>query len=186
VTSVLDLKFMGPPEILFGGVPLKFATRKALALFAYLVVETGAHPREKLMALFWPESETHLAQSALRNTLARIKEALRGVAEPLRVEGDRIGFNVSIASTLDLELVARATAETQPTKIAPATIAVLQSAAEASRGPFLDGFSLPDAPAFDEWLTIQRATWGRRQNLVYDRLSLHQLETHLIQPESFA
>ncbi|HJW89671.1 MAG TPA: AAA family ATPase, partial [Anaerolineales bacterium] len=47
---------------------------------------------------------------------------------------------------------------------------------------FLDGFSLPDALAFDEWLAFQRAAWGHRQNLVYDRLSLHQLETHLIQP----
>jgi DNA-binding SARP family transcriptional activator len=140
------------------------------------VVERGQHPRDKLMVLFWPEGETRLAQSALRNTLARIKEALRGVDEPLRMEGDRVGFNVSIASTLDLELITRATSDSAP------AIFLLQSAAEASRGSFMDGFSLPDAPAFDEWLTTQRATWGHRQNLVYDRLSLHQLETHLIQP----
>ena len=54
------MKFLGLPEVFFGGKPLKFATRKALALFAYLVVESGAQPREKLMSLFWPESETHL------------------------------------------------------------------------------------------------------------------------------
>src|SRR6266496_5790249 len=173
---MLDLKFLGPPEIFYNGKPLKFATRKALALFGYLVVETGAHSREKLMDIFWPESETHLAQSALRNTLARIKEALRGVDEPLRMEGDRVGFNNSLASTLDLELVARSMADTQPAKIAPPTVALLESAAKSSRGPFMDGFSLPDAPAFDEWLTIQRANWGHRQILIYERLSLHQLE----------
>ena len=68
-------------------------------MFAYLVVEAGAHPRGKLLAIFWPESETHLAQSALRNTLARIKEALRGVDEPLRMEGYRVcrGFPVYVA-----------------------------------------------------------------------------------------
>ena len=167
---------MGPPEIFYGGQAVKFATRKALALFAYLVVEGGLHPRDKLMALFWPEGETRLAQSALRNTLARIKDALRGVDEPLRIEGDRVGVNVSVAPALDLELVARAVSESAP------ALSLLQSAAEASHGPFMDGFSLPDAPAFDEWLTLQRAAWGRRQNLVYDRLSLHQLENHLIQP----
>ena len=147
-----------------------------------MVVESGAHPREKLMSLFWPESETHLAQSALRNTLARIKEALQGLEEPLRMEGDRVRINNSIASTLDLELVARSMADTQPAKMAPPAVVLLKSAVEASRGPFMEGLSLPDAPAFDEWLTVQRANWGHRQNLIYDRLSLHQLENHLIQP----
>ena len=78
------------------------------------MVERGLHPRDKLMVLFWPEGETRLAQSALRNTLARIKEALREVDEPLRMEGDRVGFNVSIASTLDLELITRATSDSAP------------------------------------------------------------------------
>jgi DNA-binding SARP family transcriptional activator len=176
VTGALDLRFLGPPEITFDGQPLKFATRKALALFAYLMVESGAHPREKLMGLFWPESKTHLAHSALRNTLARIKEALRGVDEPLRMDGDRVRVDISIASSLDLERVAWATGRSAP------EISSLQNAAEASRGPFLDGLSLPDAPAFDEWLTTQRAQWGQRQSLVHDRLSLHQLEHHLIEP----
>src|SRR5258705_687599 len=123
---------MGPPEIFYNGKPLKFATRKALALFGYLVVETGAHSREKLMSLFWPESETHLAQSALRNTLARIKEALRGLEEPLQMEGDRVRINNSIASTLDLELVARSMADTQPAKMAPRTVVLLERAVQVS------------------------------------------------------
>ncbi len=179
---MLDLKFMGTPEISFDGTPLKFATRKALALFAYLVIESGAHPREKLMSLFWPESETHLAQSALRNTLARIKDALQGIDEPLRMEGDRVRFNHSLAFTLDLELVARSLADTQPAKIVPPVVALLVRAVQSCRGPFMDGVSPPDAPAFDEWLTIQRVKWGQRVNLIHDRLSNYQLENHLIQP----
>jgi DNA-binding SARP family transcriptional activator len=178
----LDLKFLGPPEIFYHGKSLQFATRKALALFAYLVVETGGQPREKLMGLFWPESRTHLAQSALRNTLARIQGTLRGVNEPLQRIGNRVAFNPSIVCSLDLDLVAQATEITLPTKIAPATIVLLQRATQVVRGPFMDGLSLPDAPSFDEWLTIQRANWRHRQNLLYDRLSLHQLENHLIQP----
>ncbi|MBK9603018.1 MAG: AAA family ATPase [Anaerolineales bacterium] len=182
MSDELELKFLGPPEVALGGRTLKFATRKALALFAYLVVEGGVHPREKLLAFFWPESETHLAQSALRNTLARIKDALRGVDEPLRIEGDRVGFNAALASFLDLELVAKTTTESQPLKVPQPNVAGLENASKASRGLFLEGFSLPDSPAFDEWLIIQRANWGHRQNLLHDRLSLHQLEHHLIQP----
>src|SRR3989304_1184904 len=102
----LEIRLLGPPEVLQSGMPVKFAARKAQALFVYLVVETGAHPREKLQAIFWPESEPRKVQSALRSTLARIKDALRGVDDLLKIEGDRIGFNTSCASSLDLDLVA--------------------------------------------------------------------------------
>jgi DNA-binding SARP family transcriptional activator len=182
VANGLEVRLLGPPQVFYCGQTVKFAARKALALFAYLAVETPTHPRERLQAIFWPESETRQAQFALRTTLARIKEALRSIDEPLRMEGDRIGFNNSLASTLDLNLITQATMHTQPRQMAPATIALLQSAVDALRGPFMDGFSLPDAPAFDEWLTVQRAHWGQRVNLIHDRLSSRQLETYLIQP----
>ena len=152
----LEIRLLGPPEVFQGGKPVKFAARKALALFAYLAVEPGAHPREKLQGIFWPESEPHKAQSALRSTLARIKDALRGVDDLLKIEGDRIGFNASRASFLDLNLVAQATGDTQPTQLAPPTVALLQNAVEAARGPFLEAFSLPDTPAFNDWVIIQR------------------------------
>lgn len=178
----LEIRLLGSPQVFHGGNPVKFAARKALALFVYLAVESGAHPREKLQAIFWPESETRQAQSSLRSTLARIKEALRGVDEPLRMEGDRVGFNTSCASFLDLNLVAQATADTQPIQLAPPTLALLQNAVEAARGPFLEAFSLPDTPAFNDWILIQRNIFGGRLNLIHDRLSNHQLETHLIGP----
>ncbi len=177
MTNRLEMKYLGPPQVFHGGRPVKFATRKALALFTYLVIESGTHPREKLQALFWPESETRLAQSALRNTLARIKEALRGVDEPLRIEGDRVGFNPLSAYSLDLDLVAQAAADIQP-----AQTALLKNAVEAARGPFLEAFSLPDTPAFNDWIIIQRKILGGRLNLILDRLSNHQLETHLLEP----
>ncbi|HSR31510.1 MAG TPA: hypothetical protein VLY63_13175 [Anaerolineae bacterium] len=182
MTGSLELKFLGPPEVFYAGRPVRFATRKALALLAYLVLEGGAHPREKLQAIFWPESETRLAQSALRNTLARIKRGLREMDEALRVEADTVAFNSSSAYALDLDLVTRAAAELGATKIEPPVISMLQKAVEAVRGPFLEAVSLPDAPAFDDWITLQRSAWGQRLNLIYDRLSMHQLETHLVQP----
>lgn len=178
----LEIKLLGPPEVFHGGHPVKFAARKALALFVYLVVEGGTHPREKLQAIFWPESEPRQVQSALRTTLKRIKDALQGVDDLLRIEGDRIGFNPSAASFLDLNLIAHLTADTQPTQLAPPTVTLLQNAVEAARGPFLEAFSLPDTPAFNDWVVIQRNILGGRLNLIHDRLSNHQLETHLIHP----
>ena len=57
VINNLEIRVLGPPEVLYRGQPVKFAARKALALFIYLVVEPGTHPREKLETIFWPESE---------------------------------------------------------------------------------------------------------------------------------
>jgi DNA-binding SARP family transcriptional activator len=178
------MKFMGPPEVIYADQPVKFVTRKALALFAYLVIEPGAHPREKLQAIFWPESEIHLAQSALRNTLVRIKDGLQAVDEPLLVGSDRIGFNFSTEYMLDLDLVTGAVADLEATAfpLDISSIPLLENAAEAVRGPFFEAFSLPDTPIFNDWILILRTTWGHRLNLIYEHLSIHQLESHLIHP----
>ena len=183
VINNLEIRLLGPPEVLYSGQPVKFAARKALALFIYLVVEPGTHPREKLETIFWPESEARQARSSLRTTLLRIKDALKGLEEPLRMEGDRVAFNASSVAFLDLEFVNRAVTDTQPIhQIAPPTLALLQNAVEVARGPFLEAFSLPDTPAFNDWILIQRNILGGRLNLIHDRLSNHQLETHLIHP----
>jgi len=182
VINKLEIRLLGPPEVLYSGQPVKFAARKALALFIYLVVEPGTHPREKLETIFWPESEARQARSSLRTTLLRIKDALKGLEEPLRMEGDRVAFNASSASFLDLEFVTRAVTDTQPIQLAPPTFTLLQNAVEATRGPFLEAFSLPDTPDFNDWILIQRNVIGGRLNLIHDRLSNHQLETHLIHP----
>ncbi|MBN2500019.1 MAG: bacterial transcriptional activator domain-containing protein [Anaerolineales bacterium] len=48
---------------------------------------------------------------------------------------------------------------------------LFQSAAASWRGDFLAGFSLGDAPGFDDWVAIQREVWHRRLGLIHDRLS---------------
>jgi DNA-binding PadR family transcriptional regulator len=60
-------------------------------------------------------------------------------------------------------------------------VPLLQDAVDGVRGPFLEAFSLPDAPEFDKWIIFQRTVWDERLNLIYDHLSNHQLESQLIQ-----
>ncbi len=173
----LAITFLGAPMVAYGGAPLKFATRKALALFAYLLVENGLHTRGKLETLLWPESDAHLAQSALRNTLARLREALQPAGVPLLLERDRIGFDHSARYALDLSVITEAVASlSRGLGESAATLTALTSAAHAARGPFLEGFSLPDAPEFDSWSEIQRSVWRHHLDQVYDRLSLLQAE----------
>src|SRR5438874_13567237 len=67
--SLLRVAVLGPPEVFHDESRLTFSLRKALALLLYLAVEKGLHPRSKLTALLWPDSEVSTARSALRNAL---------------------------------------------------------------------------------------------------------------------
>src|SRR6266480_3715720 len=58
--GLLRLAVLGPPEVSHDGRRLSFALRKAQALLLYLAVEGGLHPRSKLAALLWPDSEQEL------------------------------------------------------------------------------------------------------------------------------
>jgi DNA-binding SARP family transcriptional activator len=55
--GLLRLAVLGPPEVFHGGRRLTFALRKAQALLLYLAIEGGMHPRSKLAAFLWPDSE---------------------------------------------------------------------------------------------------------------------------------
>src|SRR5437763_5572495 len=108
--SVLRLNVLGPPEVYHDGSRLTFALRKAQALLLYLAVEGGMHPRSKLAALLWPDSEPHAARTALRNAIALLRNLLTGAdsasAYPhshLRSERDLLGLDRQAPLELDLE-----------------------------------------------------------------------------------
>ena len=74
--SRLSLAVLGTPQVRHGGQPVSFPTRKALALLIYLAVESGLHSREKLTALFWPESDSLRGRATFRRTLETIERII--------------------------------------------------------------------------------------------------------------
>ena len=62
----LNLALLGPPEVRQHEQLLSFATRKALALLLYLAAEGGQHRREKITALFWPDSDSERTTTDFR------------------------------------------------------------------------------------------------------------------------
>ncbi len=126
------------------------------------------------MALFWPESDAERGRSALRATLAYLRRAF-DTASPdsnqlfLRVEADAVGFNFEADFELDVRMVEVASGETR--------LAARQKVIELYRGDFLEGFSLPDAPDFDDWVSLQRERWHRTMHQVFDHLSQAQADT---------
>lgn len=163
----LQLSFLGSPEVRYGQRLLTFATRKALALLVYLAVEGGVHSREKLVAFFWPESDSIHGRGALRTTLAHLRRGFDtaiGVNHPayLLVEADAVGFNFQSDFHLDLHDLAAA--------LEGEANASLPNMVHAWRGNFLAGFTLPEAPVFENWAMFQREYWHHRMSIGFDRL----------------
>lgn len=181
--SRLSLAFLGRPEVRHAERVLNFPTRKTLALLVYVAAEGGFHTREKLTALFWPESDGPQGRAVLRNTLRYLRSALLEVADPttdqapgqglhLLVEHDAIGFASRSDIELDLHRVEAAVRAIQTEGLARhQLIAHLQAAVALYRGNFLEGFSLSDAPTFDDWVSIQREYYHRQVHTAFDQLS---------------
>ena len=86
-------------------------------------------------------------------------------------ETGNVGFNSNYPVGLDLDWLSTAAHEDTP-------LDELRSILTVDRGEFLEGFSLPDAPAFDDWISTQRGACLRQLEQVYDRLSQHLLSIH--------
>lgn len=169
----LTLNLLGAPEVLHDGRPLSFRTQKALALLLYLAMEEGMHPREKLATLFWPESDRKAGRATLRTTLLYLRRSLeheQAETSHLIVERSALGFNAESDYEIDVEVLEAAAEMTA----GEAELDVLHRAARRYRADFLEGFSLPDAAAFDEWTSFEREHWHRRMNDVMERLSRRQ------------
>ena len=139
-------------------------------------------PREHLAALFWPESNPERCHANLRNILGHLKKVLgqvRGQSKItyLSISHNALGLTEEANINLDLHAVERAytlahadrSRRSQPE--GANNLPFIQSAVNHHRGDFLSGFSLGDAPGFDDWVALQREVWHRRLNLILDRLS---------------
>lgn len=181
--GVLRLCVLGTPEVFHNGTRLTFALRKGQALLLYLAVEGGMHPRSKLAAFLWPDSEPHDARTALRNALALLRTLLADTdASPaghthLMQAGDLLGLDPQALLELDLHQVQQAYQHAQQCTTPPSErqraslVSQVQQALALVRGPFLDGFWLREEAPFDDWLQQQQHQWQVRLQLLFDRLS---------------
>ncbi|MBI3742264.1 MAG: AAA family ATPase, partial [Chloroflexi bacterium] len=125
--------------------------------------------RDALANLMWSEYDQSHARAALRRTLSVLNRALGGNF----LDADRETITLANHARLHVDvaefraLVARARAD------AAQCIAHLTAAARIYRADFLAGFSLRDAPNFDEWQFFQSENLRRDFSTALEQLVRH-------------
>jgi len=151
----------GPPRLELDGQPVKMDRRKALALLAYLAVNRQSHTRQALAALLWPDADSSRAYAYVRQALWEINQS---VGEGWVVaERDMVGLNPEADLWLDVAQFRRLLEDCSQGDGCAACLPVLTEAAGQYRDDFLAGFSLKEAPGFDEWVFFQAE--GLRRDL---------------------
>ena len=159
---MLRLKTLGGLAVEGDQVPLVAASvrRHRLALLAF-VAAAGPRgtSRDKLLAYFWPESDTGHARNCLKQAMFALRHELRHDlfapgASVLRLDPHAIAVD---CWEFEHALERRA----------------LRDAVDLYRGPFLDGFSLEGLAEFERWLERERARLANGYQVALETLVVH-------------
>jgi DNA-binding SARP family transcriptional activator/predicted ATPase len=148
----LELTLLGQAAVRLGGEPVTgFGASKAEALLFFLAVTGLSHSRSALAGMLWPDMPESDALMNLRQILASLR---RLVGPHLHITRQTVRFRRDRPYWLDVEDFEAAVADLAEKEIA---LGSMQAAVELYRGDFLAGFYVRDAPAFEEWMLVQRA-----------------------------
>ncbi|MCB0087097.1 MAG: NACHT domain-containing protein [Caldilineaceae bacterium] len=168
--SHFTFKFLGQFEIIVDSAHVTdFYSDKARALLAYLALEPKAHKRAELAALFWPEIADKHARTNLRSTLYRLRQTLDAAAsgasaQLLTISRRSVQFNTESAI---VDVYRFQTRLDEAAASSPPPLEALAEAVDLYAGALLAGFSLADAPAFEEWLLLRRELLQQRALLAF-------------------
>lgn len=159
----LALDLFGSFSAAVSGTPLTgFRSDRARALLAYLAVEGDRpHSRSSLATLLWPDVMDQVALGNLRKALHRLQETLAPAGEAvLLVTRQAIALNPGACIT-DVTAFQHLLAETEGhghASLHECDVCMdrLVRAMAVCGGELLEGFSIPDAEPFDEWLRMRR------------------------------
>jgi len=170
----LSIRLLGPFDVTLDGEPVtSFATDKVRALLAYLAMNPDQpHRRETLAGLLWPDYPERSARASLRNALGNLRRVIgdHGASPPfLIVTRQTIRFNSDSDHWLDAAAFSSLLAANE------AASGTLERAVALYRGPFLEGFSASDSPAFEEWALLTREQLSRQVGeALHDLVQWHQ------------
>ena len=160
----MAIRLFGSPELRIAGVHLVLHDQKAKALLYYLAGTGRSHTRDHLATLLWSESPESNARHSLRSSLYHIRQALhtKGADEMLAGDCDVVYLQLA-DDACDVTYFRRLLAKGSESDLAEAV--------SLYQGPLLQGFSLLDAPLFDEWVRCEEITLHQTYLVTLQRLA---------------
>ena len=148
---MIACRTLGSPSLTVDGAapPPELLWRKNLALLLYLARSPRrSRSREHLIGLLWADKPETAARHSLREAVHVLRRSAGEAA--IEVAGETVRL-AEDATDLDVDHLAGLAAAGD-----------WAGAATLIEGEFLEGFSVPEAPAFDDWLAAERGEWRRR------------------------
>ena len=136
-------------------------TRKAVALLAYLALADRPHSRDALAELLWPGRDAEHARGALRRTLSTLRKAIG--EEHVEAARERVALARGPKLEIDVDRFRTLTAP-------GARESELEEAVALFGGDLLEGFSVRDSPAFEDWHLLEADALRRELGAVLERL----------------
>lgn len=159
----LTIHLLGAPEARIAGRSLVLHHQKARALLYYLAASGRSHTRDYLAALLWGESPESNARHSLRSSLYHIRQALhaQGAGDALVGDSDLVYLRLN-EEACDVTCFRRLLAEGGEQALARAVTLY--------HGPFLQGFTVDDAPLFEEWQRFEEHALAQAYLTALERL----------------
>lgn len=148
---MIRIRTLGPVEITVDDrpAPPELTWRKHLALLVYLARSPRrTRARDSLLGMLWADRPEPAARHSLRESLRVLRRSLGTNGLETDTTNVRLGDHV-VAIDVD-EFEGRWAADDW------------SGAAAMAQGEFMEGFAVPDAPAFEEWLAAERLGWRQR------------------------
>jgi predicted ATPase/DNA-binding SARP family transcriptional activator len=177
----IHLRLFGSCEFRCADRNVHLETAKTSALLAYLVLQRAPQPRHKLIGLLWSNLPEASARANLRHALWHLRSKFDSPQHTplILTEQQTIAFNPAAPYSLDVEefeqRLKRETELTTDSTRPDNRATLLREAMDLYRGDLLEGFYVDDAPAFEEWLLVERE---RLRALATE--TLHRLVTYYI------
>ncbi|MEP6493483.1 MAG: tetratricopeptide repeat protein [bacterium] len=158
---------------LFGGATLdtesgpitgRAAQRHRIALLALLSTTRRLYrSRDQLITFLWPDADAERGRKLLSDSVYRINQALGGDAITGTGEDVRLNRTVVGSDVADFEAAMESSE--------------WRRVVDLHTGPFLDGFFLPGATEFDQWMENERAQYSRTVAKAFEALAVEARDT---------
>jgi DNA-binding SARP family transcriptional activator len=147
---MISCQTLGPVGLSLDGgpAPPELLWRKHLGLLVYLARSPRGRTREHLVGLLWPDKPETAARHSLNEAVRVLRRYLGDASVDTTAGQVRLGPEAVRLDLDRLEELARG--------------GEWSAAARLVAGEFLEGFSIPDASAFEDWLAGERSLIRRR------------------------